>query len=74
LTSYGWVSAHVLASQLFLHDINGEISAPMAGPGSDVQLTDDDVMFLLNLLRNAPSPLTTAQLVDALKQRGARQA
>jgi hypothetical protein len=74
LTGYGWVSTRVLASQPFLHDTTGEISAPMAGPGSNVQLTEDDVMFLLNLLRNAPSPLTTAQLVDALKQRGARQA
>ncbi len=44
----------------------------MAGQGSDVQLKEEDITFLLNLLRNAPSPLTTAQLVDALKQRGVR--
>ncbi|MEJ7901074.1 MAG: hypothetical protein WKF63_04460 [Thermomicrobiales bacterium] len=44
----------------------------MAGQGSDVQLKDDDVTYLLNLLRKASSPLTTAQLVDALKQRGVR--
>lgn len=45
----------------------------MAEPGSDAQLTDEDVTFLLTLLRNASSPLTTSQLVDALKQRGVRQ-
>ncbi len=44
----------------------------MAAQGSDVQLKDDDVTYLLNLLRNASSPMTTAQLVDALKQRGVR--
>lgn len=40
----------------------------MAGQGSDMQLKVEDVTFLLNLLRNASSPMTTAQLVDALKQ------
>jgi hypothetical protein len=44
----------------------------MAAQGSDVQLKDDDVTYLLNLLRNTSSPMTTAQLVDALKQRGVR--
>ncbi len=44
----------------------------MAAQGSDVQLKEDDVTYLLNLLRNASSPMTTAQLVDALKQRGVR--
>jgi len=44
----------------------------MAGQGSDLILTDEDVTFLLTLLRNAPSPLTTTQLVEALKQRGSR--
>lgn len=44
----------------------------MAGKGNDLQLTDEDVIFLLTLLRNAASPLTTAQLVDALKQRTSR--
>jgi GAF domain-containing protein len=45
----------------------------MAGQGSDVRLTEDDVNYLLTLLRNASSPLTTAQLVEALRQRAARQ-
>jgi len=45
----------------------------MAAKGSDLQLSEDDVMFLLTLLRNAASPLTTAQLVDALKLRTNRQ-
>jgi len=44
----------------------------MAGQGSDVQLKEEDITFLFNLLRNASSPLTTAQLVDALKQRNVR--
>lgn len=44
----------------------------MAGTGSGVILKEQDVTFLLNLLRSAPAPMTTAQLVDALKQRGGR--
>ncbi len=42
----------------------------MATNGSDVRLTEDDMVFLLSLLRNATTPLTTEQLVEALKQRG----
>lgn len=42
----------------------------MATNGSDLRLTEDDKAFLLSLLRNAPTPLTTEQLVEALKQRG----
>ncbi len=42
----------------------------MATNGSDVRLTEDDMVFLLSLLRSATSPLTTEQLVEALKQRG----
>ena len=44
----------------------------MAGKGSDLQLTDEDIAFILNILRNTSSPLTTAQLVEALQQRVAR--
>lgn len=44
----------------------------MAGQGIGVQLSEDDVTYLLTLLRNASSPLTTAQLVEALRQRSAR--
>jgi hypothetical protein len=49
-----------------------ELPRRMAGPGSDLRLTDEDIAFLLTLLRNAQSPLTTSQLIEALKQRGAR--
>ena len=42
----------------------------MATSGSDVRITEDDMIFLLSLLRNAAAPLTTEQLVEALKQRG----
>lgn len=40
--------------------------------GTDaVQLNEADIAFLLNLLRNASGPLTTQELVDALKNRKA---
>lgn len=44
----------------------------MAMQSGTLQLTDEDVMYLLTLLRNASSPLTTAQLIEALKQRSGR--
>jgi hypothetical protein len=44
----------------------------MAQHSGDLHLTDADVTFLLTLLRNSASPMTTSQLVDALKQRGTR--
>lgn len=43
----------------------------MAKQTETVQLNDADIAFLLNLLRNAHAPMTTQQLVDALKQRSA---
>jgi hypothetical protein len=49
-----------------------EIETRMAEQTGALQLTDDDVAFLLTLLRNATSPLSTEQLVDALKQRSSR--
>ena len=33
-----------------------------------VRLSDDDIAFLLMILRNSNRPLTTAQLVDALRE------
>jgi hypothetical protein len=51
---------------------NKEFPNRMATNGSDLQLSDDGVVFLLTLLRNATSPLTTAQLVEALQTRGSR--
>ncbi len=34
---------------------------------ANVQLTDNDIAFLLTLLRNSSVPLTTQQLVEALR-------
>jgi predicted transcriptional regulator len=35
---------------------------------SDYQLTEDDVAYLMNLLRNATQPMTTQELIDALRR------
>lgn len=37
----------------------------------DIELTDDDVAFLFNVLRDPtrPQPITTQQLIDALRSR-----
>lgn len=35
---------------------------------SPIKLNDDDVAFLLTLLRNATQPLTTQQLIDAVRR------
>jgi hypothetical protein len=35
---------------------------------NSIQLRDEDVAYLLTMLRNAPSPLTTQQLIDALRR------
>lgn len=41
----------------------------MSDPTSEtVRLSDDDIAFLLMILRNSNRPLTTAQLVDALRE------
>lgn len=43
-------------------------------PANPVQLTDDDVAYLLSLLRDPAQtqPLTTQQLIDALRLRSAQ--
>jgi len=41
----------------------------MAKQTETLQLNDADIAFLLNLLRNASSPLSTAELIEALRQR-----
>lgn len=41
-------------------------------PSAAPALTGDDIMYLLTMLRNAPYPLSTQQLVDALKGRVSR--
>jgi hypothetical protein len=33
-----------------------------------VQLNEDDVAYLMNLLRNATQPISTQQLIDALRR------
>jgi len=43
----------------------------MASSGT-IQLSEDDISYLITLLRNSATPLTTAQLVNALRQRGSR--
>lgn len=35
---------------------------------SSVKLNDEDVAYLLTLLRNATQPLTTQYLIDALRR------
>ena len=36
-----------------------------------VRLSEDDVAYLMNLLRNASQPVTTQQLIDALRRQSA---
>lgn len=45
----------------------------MADPNaSTLQLTDDDIAFLLMVLRNSPRPITTAELIEQLREQGDR--
>lgn len=37
---------------------------------SAIQLTDEDVEFIMSLLRNSNAPLTTQELIDELRSRG----
>lgn len=37
-----------------------------------VRLSDDDIAFLLMILRNSSRPLTSRQLVDALREQSTR--
>jgi hypothetical protein len=36
---------------------------------SQIDLSDDDVAFLLTVLRNSSQPVTTQQLIDAVRNR-----
>ncbi|GIW03588.1 MAG: hypothetical protein KatS3mg059_0208 [Thermomicrobiales bacterium] len=38
--------------------------------GTAIQLNDDDIAFLVSLLKNSSQPLTTQQLIQALRSRG----
>ena len=40
---------------------------------TQMQLTDNDVAYLLTLLRNSSQPMTTLQLIDALRGSGRRE-
>ncbi len=44
----------------------------MAEQTDTLQLNDADIAYLLTLLRNATSPKTTAELVEALRERSGR--
>lgn len=39
-----------------------------------LRLNDADIAYVLSVLRNATAPMTTAELVEALKARTDRQA
>ena len=47
-------------------------TAPQANDSDPIELTDEDVSYLLSQLRepSASQPLTTQQLIDALRRRG----
>ena len=44
----------------------------MAKQTDTLQLNDADIAFLLNVLRTASAPMTTQDLIDALRQRSGR--
>ena len=39
-----------------------------AREGATIHLSEDDVAYLMNLLRNSTQPVTTQQLIDALRR------
>jgi hypothetical protein len=41
----------------------------MSDAPTPVQLTTEDVAYLLMVVRNASTPMTTAELIEALRQR-----
>ena len=38
-----------------------------------IRLSDDDVAYLMNVLRNATQPVTTQQLIDVLRRQSEQQ-
>lgn len=46
----------------------------MAGRETPIQLTEDDVEYLLTVLRSSPQPLTLQKLIDALRLRASDRA
>jgi len=49
-----------------------ELDTGMADEKRTLNLNGEDIAFLLTLLRNATSPLSTQDLIDALRQRSGR--
>jgi predicted N-acetyltransferase YhbS len=45
--------------------------ASTSATSESVQLNDDDIAYVMNLLRNATQPVTTQQLMDALRRQAA---
>lgn len=39
---------------------------------NQIQLRDEDIAYLLMLLRNSTQPMTTQQLIDALRREAGR--
>ena len=39
---------------------------------AQIRLSDEDIAFLLTLLRNAAQPMTTQHLIDALRRQTGR--
>ncbi len=49
------------------------MSAQFESPeASTVRLNEEDVAYLMNLLRNATQPVSTQQLIDALRRQSAQ--
>lgn len=44
----------------------------MSDAPQPIQLTTEDVAYLLMVLRNASSPMTTTELIEALRQRSSK--
>jgi hypothetical protein len=44
----------------------------MSDATEPIQLTTEDVAYLMMVLRNASSPMTTAELIEALRQRAGK--
>lgn len=49
-----------------------ELDTGMADEKRMLNLNSEDIAFLLTMLRNATSPLSTQDLIDALRQRASR--
>lgn len=44
----------------------------MSDATQPVHLTAEDVAYLMMVLRNAPGPMTTAELIETLRQRAGK--